>query len=142
MKILAAALLLITGVASAQPPAKDEPASVVPPAANDPIASYFTALEATKLVLKRSGYSVNDIALWEINEAFASVPIAVCKDLGIDDEKVNIFGSGCSIGHPISASGARMINTLVYELQRRGGGLGVASMCAAAGQGGAVLIEV
>jgi acetyl-CoA acetyltransferase len=55
---------------------------------------------------------------------------------------VNIFGSGCSIGHPISASGARMINTLVYELQRRGGGLGVASMCAAAGQGGAVLIEV
>jgi acetyl-CoA acetyltransferase family protein len=111
-------------------------------AAVHPGRTGFGALEATKLVLKRSGYSVNDIALWEINEAFASVPIAVCKDLGIDDEKVNIFGSGCSIGHPISASGARMINTLIYELQRRGGGLGVASMCAAAGQGGAVLIEV
>ena len=102
----------------------------------------FGALEATKLILKRSGYSVKDIDLWEINEAFASVPIMVCKELGIDDEKVNIFGSGCSIGHPISASGARMINTLVYELQRRGGGRAVASMCAAAGQGGALLIEV
>jgi len=111
-------------------------------AAVHPGRTGFGALEATKLILKRSGYSVDDIALWEINEAFASVPIAVTKTLGIDDERVNIFGSGCSIGHPISASGARMINTLVYELQRRGGGLGVASMCAAAGQGGAVLIEV
>jgi acetyl-CoA C-acetyltransferase len=111
-------------------------------AAVHPGRTGFGALEATKMILKRSGYSVNDIALWEINEAFASVPIAVCKDLGIDDELVNIYGSGCSIGHPISASGARMINTLVYELQRRGGGLGVASMCAAAGQGGALLIEV
>ncbi|MGX7679722.1 thiolase family protein [Jatrophihabitans sp. DSM 45814] len=111
-------------------------------AAVHPGRTGFGALEATKLLLKRSGYSVDDIALWEINEAFASVPIAVCKDLGINDELVNVYGSGCSIGHPISASGARMINTLVYELQRRGGGLGVASMCAAAGQGGAVLIEV
>ena len=111
-------------------------------AAVQPGRTGFGALEATKLVLKRSGYSVKDIAVWEINEAFASVPIMVCQDLGIDDELVNIFGSGCSIGHPISASGARMINTLVYELQRRGGGIGVASMCAAAGQGGAVLIEV
>ncbi|MCW2935735.1 MAG: acetyl-CoA acetyltransferase, partial [Actinomycetia bacterium] len=66
---------------------------------------------------------------------------AACKELGIDDELVNIYGSGCSIGHPISASGTRMINTLTYELRRRGGGLGVAAMCAAAGQGGAVLIE-
>jgi acetyl-CoA acetyltransferase family protein len=102
----------------------------------------FGALDALQLVLDRSGYSVKDIALWEINEAFASVPIAACKAFDIDEEKVNIFGSGCSIGHPISASGARMVNTLIYELRRRGGGLAVASMCAAAGQGGAVLIEV
>jgi acetyl-CoA acetyltransferase family protein len=100
------------------------------------------AVDALQLVLDRAGYSVKDIALWEINEAFASVPIAACKTMGIDEEKVNIFGSGCSIGHPISASGARMVNTLVYELRRRGGGLAVAGMCAAAGQGGALLIEV
>jgi acetyl-CoA C-acetyltransferase len=107
-----------------------------------PARTGYGALDAIRRVLDRAGYSVADIALWEINEAFASVPIAACKELGIDDELVNIYGSGCSIGHPISASGTRMINTLTYELRRRGGGLGVAAMCAAAGQGGAVLIEV
>lgn len=107
-----------------------------------PARTGYGALDAIRRVLDRAGRSVGDIALWEINEAFASVPIAACRELGIDEELVNIYGSGCSIGHPISASGARMINTLTYELQRRGGGLGVAAMCAAAGQGGAVLIEV
>jgi acetyl-CoA acetyltransferase family protein len=102
----------------------------------------FGALDSLQMVLDRSGYSVKDIALWEINEAFASVPVAACKIFGIDEELVNFNGSGCSIGHPISASGTRMINTLVYELQRRGGGLGLASMCAGGGMGGAVLIEV
>jgi acetyl-CoA C-acetyltransferase len=106
-----------------------------------PARTGYGALDAIRRVLDRAGYSVRDIALWEINEAFASVPIAACNELGIDDELVNIYGSGCSIGHPISASGTRMINTLTYELRRRGGGLGVAAMCAAAGQGGAVLIE-
>ncbi|PPJ18725.1 acetyl-CoA C-acyltransferase, partial [Nocardia nova] len=83
-----------------------------------------------------------DVALWEINEAFAAVPIAACKKLGIDDELVNIAGSGCSLGHPVAATGARMIVTLMYELRRRGGGYGVAAMCAGGGQAGAVLIEV
>jgi acetyl-CoA C-acetyltransferase len=106
-----------------------------------PARTGYGALDAIARVLDRAGYSVADIALWEINEAFASVPIAACKELGIDDERVNFSGSGCSIGHPISASGTRMINTLTYELRRRGGGLAVAAMCAAAGQGGAVLIE-
>ncbi len=80
--------------------------------------------------------------LWEINEAFASVPIAACREFGIDEELVNIYGSGCSLGHPIAASGARMLTTLFYELNRRGGGIGVAAMCAGGGQGGAVVIEV
>jgi acetyl-CoA C-acetyltransferase len=102
----------------------------------------FGALEALRKVLDRSGRKVEDIALWEINEAFASVPVAACREFGIDEEIVNVHGSGCSIGHPISASGGRMINTMIRELQRRGGGLGVASMCAGGGQGGAVLIEV
>ena len=100
------------------------------------------ALKAIEKVLQRAGLSVGDVTLWEINEAFASVPIAACKQFGIDEEKVNFFGSGCSLGHPIAASGARMITTLAYELGRRGGGIGVAAMCAGGGQGGAVVIEV
>jgi acetyl-CoA acetyltransferase family protein len=102
----------------------------------------FGALDSMTKVLDRAGKSFNDIALFEINEAFASVPVAACKIFGLDEELVNFSGSGCSIGHPVAASGARMINTLIYELQRRGGGLGVAAMCAGGGQGGAVLIEV
>jgi len=100
------------------------------------------ALKAIEKVLQRAGLSVADVTLWEINEAFASVPIAAVKQFGIDEEKVNFFGSGCSLGHPIAASGARMITTLAYELARRGGGIGVAAMCAGGGQGGAVVIEV
>ena len=83
-----------------------------------------------------------NIALWEINEAFASVPAAACREYGIDEDLVNVSGSGCSLGHPIAASGARMITTLVYELRRRGGGVGMAAMCAGGGQGGAVIVEV
>ncbi|MCV7259322.1 thiolase family protein [Mycobacterium shimoidei] len=93
-------------------------------------------------VLERAGLLPGDVTLWEINEAFASVPIAACREYGLDEERVNIYGSGCSLGHPIAASGARMLTTLVHELGRRGGGLGVAAMCAGGGQGGAVVIEV
>ncbi len=100
------------------------------------------AVRAIGKVLQRAGLQPADVALWEINEAFASVPIAACKEFGLDEEKVNFSGSGCSLGHPIAASGARMVTTLVYELQRRGGGIGVAAMCAGGGQGGAVVIEV
>ncbi|MBH0779747.1 thiolase family protein [Nocardia bovistercoris] len=93
-------------------------------------------------VLSRAGISQADVTLWEINEAFASVPVAACQELGIDEDIVNIYGSGCSLGHPIAASGARMLTTLTHELRRRGGGIGVAAMCAGGGQGGAVVIEV
>ena len=100
------------------------------------------AVKVIGKVLDRAGLTPSDVALWEINEAFASVPIAACREYGIDEELVNFSGSGCSLGHPIAASGARMMTTLVYELQRRGGGIGVAAMCAGGGQGGAVVIEV
>ena len=93
-------------------------------------------------LLARAGIAVGDVALWEINEAFASVPIAACRVLGLDEDSVNISGSGCSIGHPVAASGGRMLNTLIRDLRRRGGGFGVATMCAGGGQAGAVLIEV
>jgi len=100
------------------------------------------AVKVIGKVLDRAGLKPSDITLWEINEAFASVPIAACREYGIDEELVNFSGSGCSLGHPIAASGARMVTTLIYELQRRGGGIGMAAMCAGGGQGGAVIVEV
>jgi acetyl-CoA C-acetyltransferase len=109
------------------------------------VAPRDTGLGAVKVIAKvldRAGLDPSDIALWEINEAFASVPIAATKEYGLDEELVNYSGSGCSLGHPIAASGARMVTTLIYELQRRGGGIGVAAMCAGGGQGGAVIVEV
>lgn len=109
------------------------------------VAARDTGLGGVKVigkVLDRAGLTPSDVTLWEINEAFASVPVAAVREYGLDEERVNYSGSGCSLGHPIAASGARMITTLIYELQRRGGGIGVAAMCAGGGQGGGVVIEV
>jgi acetyl-CoA C-acetyltransferase len=108
----------------------------------EPRRNGMAVIDVIRRLFDRSGIGVKDVALWEINEAFASVPIATCRELGIDDEIVNTSGSGCSLGHPIAASGSRMLTTMIYELQRRGGGLGVAAMCAGGGQAGAVLLEV
>lgn len=108
----------------------------------DPRFTGIAAIDTIRKLLDRAGRSVDDIKLWEINEAFASVPLAACRMLDISEEVVNVSGSGCSIGHPIAASGGRMLTTLINDLKRRGGGLGVAAMCAGGGQGGAVLIEV
>jgi acetyl-CoA C-acetyltransferase len=92
--------------------------------------------------LGRAGMTVSDVGLAEINEAFASVPVAACRQLGLDEEITNVNGSGCSLGHPVAATGARMIVTTMYELARRGGGIGVASMCAGGGMGSATVFEV
>jgi len=108
----------------------------------DPKDTGLGAVKVIGKVLERAGLAPGDVTLWEINEAFASVPIAACREHGIDEDLVNIYGSGCSLGHPIAASGARMLTTLVHELRRRGGGIGVAAMCAGGGQGGAVVVEV
>ena len=108
----------------------------------DPKDTGLGALRAIEKVLGRAGLSTGDVKLWEINEAFASVPLAACRLFGLDEETVNFSGSGCSLGHPIAASGARMVTTLIYELRRTGGGIGVAAMCAGGGQGGALVIEV
>jgi acetyl-CoA acetyltransferase family protein len=96
----------------------------------------------TRALALAGGLTAADVDLWEINEAFASVPIAATRALAIDPSIVNPVGSGCSLGHPISASGARMIVSLVNELGRRGGGTGVAAMCAGGGMGLAVVLEV
>lgn len=108
----------------------------------EPHRTGMAATEVIPVVLKRAGLEVADVDLWEINEAFASVPLAACRAHGIDEERVNIYGSGCSLGHPVAASGARMLTTLVHELRRRGGGTAVAAMCAGGGQGSAVVVRV
>ncbi|WP_121616195.1 acetyl-CoA C-acetyltransferase [Virgibacillus halodenitrificans] len=93
-------------------------------------------------LLEKTGHKKEDIDLFEINEAFAAVSLASGKIAGIDQEKVNVNGGAVALGHPIGASGARIILTLIHELKRRGGGLGIAAICSGGGQGDAVLIEV
>jgi acetyl-CoA acetyltransferase family protein len=92
--------------------------------------------------LARAGLTIDDVALWEINEAFASMCVATTRILGIDDTIVNVLGSGCSLGHPIAMTGARMVISLVHELRRRGGGVGVAAMCAGGGMSTALVLDV
>ena len=108
----------------------------------DPAFTGLAPVEAIPKALNRAGLSVSDVTLFEINEAFAAMCVATIKLLDIDPEIVNVSGSGCSLGHPVAATGARMLVTLVHELRRRGGGIGVAAMCAGGGMGSATVIEV
>ena len=101
-----------------------------------------TPANATKLALGKAGLTVDDIDLFEINEAFASVALNSMRMLGVDESKVNVNGGAIALGHPIGASGARILGALVHELRRRGGGLGVAAICSGGGQGDAVILEV
>lgn len=94
------------------------------------------------LLLEKVGKTAKDIDLFEINEAFSAVTLASAQIAGLDLEKVNVNGGAVALGHPIGASGARIILTLAYELRRRGGGLGIAAICSGGGQGDAILIEV
>ncbi|MEH7248458.1 acetyl-CoA C-acetyltransferase [Neobacillus niacini] len=93
-------------------------------------------------LLKKTGRTVEEIDLFEINEAFAAVVLASEKIANLDTEKVNVNGGAVALGHPIGASGARIIITLMHELKRRGGGIGIAAICSGGGQGDAVMIEV
>ncbi len=97
---------------------------------------------AAKKALAKAGLEVDQIDLWEINEAFASVTLNSIRMLGIDEDKVNVNGGAVALGHPIGASGARILGSLVLELRRRGGGLGCAAICSGGGQGDAVIVEV
>jgi acetyl-CoA C-acetyltransferase len=101
-----------------------------------------TPANATKAALERAGLKVEDIDLFEINEAFASVALNSMRMLGIDEDRVNVNGGAIALGHPIGASGARVVGTLIHELRRRGGGLGVAAICSGGGQGDAMILEV
>jgi acetyl-CoA acyltransferase len=108
----------------------------------DPAQTGLAPVRAIPKALRRAGLSAADVDLFEINEAFAAMCVATIRLLDLDPELVNVNGSGCSLGHPVAATGARMIVTLVHELRRRGGGIGVAAMCAGGGMGSATVIEV
>ncbi|HEV7469213.1 MAG TPA: thiolase family protein [Pseudonocardia sp.] len=108
----------------------------------DPGETGLAPVRAIPKALRRAGLTVGDVDLFEINEAFAAMCVATTRILEIDEEIVNVSGSGCSLGHPVAATGARMVTTLVHELRRRGGGIAVAAMCAGGGMGSAMVLEV
>jgi acetyl-CoA C-acetyltransferase len=97
---------------------------------------------AVPKALARAGLTIADVDLVEVNEAFCSVPVAASRVLGIDPAIMNVNGSGCSLGHPIAATGTRMTVTMLNELRRRGGRIGLVSMCAGGGMGSALIFEL
>jgi acetyl-CoA C-acetyltransferase len=110
--------------------------------ANDFAYLATTPATAAKKALEKAGLQPGDIDLWEINEAFASVTLNSIRMLGIDEDRVNVNGGAVALGHPIGASGARILGSLVHELRRRGGGYGCAAICSGGGQGDAVILKV
>jgi acetyl-CoA C-acetyltransferase len=101
-----------------------------------------TPAKAAKQALEKIGKAPEDVDLWEINEAFASVAINSVRMLGVDEGSVNVNGGAIALGHPIGASGARIVGALIHELRRRGGGIGCAAICSGGGQGDAIVLEV
>ena len=108
----------------------------------DPIVMGLGPVEAVRKAVDRAGLDLSKIDLFELNEAFASQSLAVVRELGIDPGKVNVHGGAIALGHPIGASGARVLTTLIYALQKRGGGLGVAALCVGGGMGIAAVVKV
>jgi acetyl-CoA acetyltransferase family protein len=107
----------------------------------DPEIMGIGPVPATQIALKRAGMKLDDIDLIEINEAFAGQILAVAKELGIDKEKLNVNGGAIALGHPLGASGTRLLLTVLYELRRRQGRYGLASACIGGGQGIAMIVE-
>ena len=99
-------------------------------------------ISATRQALRKAGLDIDDIDLFEINEAFAAQCLACQKELGIADEKLNVNGGGISLGHPVGATGSRIVVSLLYEMRRRGNRYGVATLCAGGGMGTAVVVEI
>lgn len=109
--------------------------------ADDPIWMLTAPIPATKYALEKSGLKLDDIDLFECNEAFASIPMAWMRELGVPHEKLNVNGGAIALGHPIGATGARMMTTLLNELERRGGRYGLQTMCEGGGQANVTIIE-
>jgi acetyl-CoA C-acetyltransferase len=135
----AAAALITTEDRAADPLAEIVGRAVV---AGPDSTLHLRPAEASHKLLERHGLKPSDIALWEINEAFAGVTVAAAEALEIDLERVNVNGGAVALGHPLAGSGLRLVLTLAYELRRRGGGLGIATLCGGGGQGEAILLRV
>jgi acetyl-CoA C-acetyltransferase len=108
---------------------------------DDPVWMLTGPIPATRHALERSGLSVDDIDLFEVNEAFASVVLAWVKETGADLDRVNVNGGGIALGHPIGATGTRLMTTMLNELERRGGRYGLQTMCEGGGQANVTIIE-
>jgi acetyl-CoA acyltransferase len=108
----------------------------------DPDIMGVGPIKAVPKALKRAGMSLGDIDLIEFNEAFAAQVCAVIKELGMDESKVNVNGGAIALGHPLGATGTKLTTQLVHELQKRGGGLGMVTMCVGGGMGAAGIFEV
>ena len=108
---------------------------------DSPYISLTPAMAARKL-LDRAGLRTSDVAVWEINEAFSAVAITSSRRLDLEDGAINKFGGAVAMGHPIGASGARLAGTVINQLRKRGGGLGIAAICSGGGQGDALLVRV
>ena len=109
--------------------------------ADDPVWMLTAPISATEHALEKARMTIDDIDLFECNEAFASVPMAWMKELGIPHDKVNVHGGAIALGHPLGMSGARLAGTAAVELERTGGRYGLATMCIGVGQGIALVIE-
>jgi acetyl-CoA C-acetyltransferase len=110
--------------------------------AQDPVWFTTAPAEAMRRAMKKASWSVGDVDLFEVNEAFAVVAMAAQKDLGIPADRLNVWGGGISLGHPIGASGARILVTLISALKDRGGKRGVAGICIGGGEATAVAVEL
>jgi acetyl-CoA C-acetyltransferase len=119
-------------------------ARIVAHATHSQEPAWFTTAPVSAIdnVLKKAGWKVEDVDLFEVNEAFAVVAMAPMRDLGIKHEKLNVNGGACALGHPIGASGARLVVTLIHALQKRGGKKGVASLCIGGGEATALAVEL
>jgi 3-oxoadipyl-CoA thiolase len=107
----------------------------------DPRVMGIGPVPAVRKLLERTGVAIEDVDLVELNEAFASQSVAVMRELGLDEDKVNVNGGAIALGHPLGMSGARLVVSLLHELRRRGGGKGIATMCVGVGQGQAALFD-
>ena len=118
--------------------------TTAPVATNSHEPEWFTTapVGAIQKVLDKAGWKVGDVDLFEVNEAFAVVAMAPIKDLGIPHEKLNVNGGACALGHPIGASGARLVVTLLHALKKRGGKKGIASLCIGGGEATAIAVEL
>ena len=110
--------------------------------AQSPATFALAPIDAVKKVLKQSRFQLNDIDLFEINEAFAAISLIVHDELGLDPEKVNVHGGSIALGHPIGATGARILVTLINALQSKGLRRGLASLCIGGGEATAMIIEI